>query len=714
MAGLVVWAGATAVPTEAADATTQQSFSKDLAGIRLPDSAGQVQAWDQLRGGRATVVVFLGTECPLVRLYLPKLATLAREMEAQQIRLIGVDANAQDSAEEIATLARDYPLGFPLLRDADGKLADLLGAERTPEVFVLDDQGTVRYHGRIDDQFAIGAQRAAPTREDLRAALKALVAGKPIARPETEVAGCRIGRQAETAAAGEVTYNGQIAAILNKQCAECHRSGDIGPFALTNYDDAAAWGETLVEAIDAGRMPPWFANPEFGQFAHQRNMPDEEKELLRKWVAAGCPEGSGTAPTEIAGGQANDWKPDVIYPMSQAPFHVPAAGAVDYQYFTVDPGWKEDRWVSRVEAVPGERSVVHHILVFLQKPGRRYTPIYPGELVGGYVPGKRDTGLPPGYGLHMPAGSKLVLQIHYTPNGIARDDLSQLAIEFRDANEIEQVAASGRAINVMFHIPPNAAAHEVSASYLFRRDRMLLKLIPHMHVRGKSIRYEAIYPDGTREVLLDIPRWDFNWQMEYALAEPKLMPAGTELVCTGVFDNSKGNPANPDPEAWVEFGEQTWDEMLIGFFVAAEPRQRVPGTLVVAGSEAVQGVAREFGIKDSSPAARAERLARHVSGLLEVGREVGILSQVGELGEVEHIVLGGIQQAKREGVLDDKGRINREALGQGAQMMRHFASVLKRLSNEGPPQPAAAPAPAEAQQPEEVAKPKGTPREREL
>jgi peroxiredoxin len=709
-AGVGAWAAA-----EVRAAEVGTSVESRLDEVDLRDADGKRVTWKSLEGQRATAAVFVGSECPLVRLYLPRLAELQREFARQGIALVGVDANAQDSAEEIASLARDHQLPFPVIQDVDGKLADALGAERTPEVVVLDAQQVVRYRGRIDDQFAIGAQRAAPTREDLREALSALASGKSVERPQTEVTGCRIGRRVESAGEGEVTYNGQIATILNKQCAECHRAGDIGPFALTNYDDAAAWAETLVEAVDGGRMPPWFADPRYGKFLHQRSMADEEKTLLRQWVAAGCPEGTGTAPTEIANGVTSDWKPNVVYPMSAKPFEVPASGVVDYQYFTVDPKWQEDRWLSRLEAIPGERSVVHHILVFLQKPGRRYTPIYPGELVGGYVPGKRDAGLPPGYGVHVPAGSKLVLQIHYTPNGIASEDLSQVAIEFRDANEIEQVAASGRAINVMFHIPPGAADHEVSASYLFRRDKMLLKLIPHMHVRGKSIRYEAIYPDGTRETLLDIPRWDFNWQMEYALAEPKRMPAGTELICTGVFDNSTGNPSNPDPEAWVEFGEQTWDEMLIGFFVAAEPRQRVPGTLVVAGSEAVQGVAREFGIKDSSPAARAERLARHVSGLLEVGREVGILSQVGELGEIEHIVLGGIQQAKSEGVLDAKGRVNREALGQGAQMMRHFASVLKRLSNEGPPQEGAAPATGAASPAEKVAKPKAAPlQEQEL
>jgi hypothetical protein len=173
----------------------------------------------------------------------------------------------------------------------------------------------------------------------------------------------------------------------------------------------------------------------------------------------------------------------------------------------------------------------------------------------------------------IPAGSKFIFQMHYTPNGLARDDMTHVGFKFADSTQVREEASARRAINVMMQIPPGAANYEARADYHFDRNAMLIKMIPHMHVRGKSFRYEATYPDGRREVLLDVPRWDFNWQMEYVLTEPKVMPAGTRLNCTAVYDNSDQNQANPDSKAWVTFGEQTWQEMLIGFFVAAEPGQ---------------------------------------------------------------------------------------------------------------------------------------------
>lgn len=539
--------------------------------LRLTHVNGAPADWDKLAGSKATVLAFLGNDCPLVKLYAPRLTRLAERFAADGVRFVGVNANYQDSPEQIETFRREFEISFPILRDVDQKAADAIGARRTPEIFVLDADGVLRYRGRIDDQYQVGLYKARLGREDLAEAIRELLAGEPVSQPELPATGCLIGR-APSQSTGQVTFSKHVAPIFQNHCVECHREGEIGPFAMTSYQDVAGWGETILEAVSSARMPPWFANPEFGHFANDSRLSAEEKDVIAAWVAGGCPEGDPRdlpEPRTFVEGW-NIPEPHLILKMSDRPFHVPAEGVVSYKHFVIDPEFKEDKWVVASEARPGNRSVVHHILVFVQAPGEP-VELMRGSLLAAYAPGMPPRMLPAGMAKRIPAGSRIVLQIHYTANGKPQEDVSSLGLVFCDEADVVQRVESGWAVNFLFGIPPRAADHKVYAVYRFTADRLLFNLTPHMHMRGKSFRYEAWYPDGRKEVLLDVPKYDFNWQIEYEFVEPKPMPKGTELRCYAAFDNSPENPTNPDPDRWVRFGQQTWDEMMIGWFVAATP-----------------------------------------------------------------------------------------------------------------------------------------------
>ncbi len=661
-----------------------EGAGQPVASFTLSDASGAEYSLADYADRQLVVIAFVGAECPLVRLYTPRMIELHERFAERGVALLAIDSNRQDSADDIAAFVEEFELPFPVLRDEGNVIADRLDARRTPEIFVLDSARHVRYRGRIDDQFGVGYQRPEARMHDLANAIESLLAGREVPQARTEAAGCIIGRAPETQPDGaEVTFTEQIAGVLERNCVDCHRAGEIGPFALTEYDEVAGWAETLVEVVDAGLMPPWFAGDEAGTFLNDRRMSDEDADLLRRWVEAGCPLGDEERlrTLEPPAGERTNFHPDLVYPMAAEPFDVPAEGVVDYQYYAIDPGWTEDKWVSRVDAIPGQRSVVHHILVFMQRPEVEYEAIYPGELIGGYVPGRETIAQDERMGFCIPAGAKIIFQMHYTPSGKPVKDMSHVAFTLCDEDEIDYEVTARRAINVMFQIPPGAADYRATASYHFQRDAVLMRMIPHMHVRGKSFRYEALYPNGTRELLLDVPRWDFNWQLEYVLAQPKYMPRGTELRCTATFDNSEANLSNPDPTEWVTFGEQTWDEMLIGFFVAAEPRGGAKGRPLEAIPNLV-GVLEEFRPDpDHLLVDRAANITRHSAALLQRAQERRGGTRLALLDEIGHIVSGGIEEAKKQGVIDTENKRIRFDLG--FQMLTKTVRVLNELQSEG-------------------------------
>jgi peroxiredoxin len=538
--------------------------------IELRDERGAVHKLADWQDRRLLAVVFLSVDCPLAKLYAPRLAEVQRAFGPRGVALVGIDSNQHDSAADLAHFAREHDLNFPFLKDPDNRLADRFGATRTAEVFLLDEQRAVRYHGRIDDQYRPGVHRLQPTRRDLADAVEDLLAGRPVSQPEIAAPGCLIDRVRHTAGAGEVTFCRHIAPIVYKHCTSCHRPGQIGPFSLLTYRDAADWADTIGEVVRERRMPPWHADPRHGGFANDPSLTDEERRLLESWVTHGTPEGD---PADLPPSPtfASDWAippPDRIVPIPE-PFTVPATGTIDYQLIEVDPGFREDKWIRAAEVRPGNRAVVHHCLVFLKPPGADEM-VAQGDLGSFYLAGTA-VGTPPmifpdGMAKLVPAGWHFVFVLHYTPIGKVVQDQTSLGLVFANPRTVKKEVATNVLLDEHLEIPPYAANHRVEHTKRLESDILLLAMFPHMHLRGKSFRYEAEYPNGTTEVLLDVPRYDFTWQHRYVLAEPKRLPTGTVLHCIAHYDNSADNPNNPDPAATVRTGPQSTDEMFNGAY----------------------------------------------------------------------------------------------------------------------------------------------------
>lgn len=526
-------------------------------------SLGDFQSYDYL------VVAFLGVDCPLANRYARELTALAEE-HSQRVAFVAVDANEQDSLIELQRFFEKHRLNFPLLADRGAVLADRLGATRTPEVFLLDAKREVRYSGRVDDRHGIGFQRGEPRRRDLAIAIDELLAGRDVSLPATPAIGCLIGRAVGREPTGDITYHGQIATIFQRSCLECHRRGQLAPFPLATYEDALGWGPTIVEAIEQGRMPPWFADSKHGQFENDRRLSDAERKLIRQWVENGMPAGQPSGENEERSATMSDdsWRmpqPDEVIYFHDAPFAVPATGPIDYQYVEIPTNWDTEKYVCAAEIRPGNPEVVHHVVVYCwADEGLRQT-------LAVYSPGCPPIILPAGHGQSCDADSTLRVVIHYTPTGQPETDRSYLGLRFIERPDVRYLVNNDCAVNYDFAIPAGAKAHRVTAETIMPRDCTLLSMMPHMHLRGAGFRFEVEYPSGERELLLDVPRYDFNWQLSYVLKQAKPLPATARLICTATYDNSEGNPANPDPKAEVRFGQSTSEEMMFGLYSIATP-----------------------------------------------------------------------------------------------------------------------------------------------
>ncbi|MBX3423137.1 MAG: redoxin domain-containing protein [Pirellulaceae bacterium] len=555
-------------------------IGRTITDFVLSDFRGKQHSLSSLADKPVVVVYFFGTDCPLAKHYSLRLGRMSAEYADKGVAFMGINSNVQDSLAEIENHVRVHNVEFPALKDVGNLVADQFGATRTPEVFVLDANRKIRYQGRVDAQYTFGSGvgLAAPAekRADLQIALDELLAGNDVSVPTTEAKGCIIGRVRPQQSDSDITYSNQIARIFQQRCLECHREGQIAPFAMTNYSEVAGWGEMIAEVVDQQRMPPWHADPAFGHFQNDSRLSDLEKEQVLAWVDKGCPEGNpADLPEPI---QYNDtWQlpggPDEIFYMSEEPVLVKAEGSEPYRYYVVDPGFKEDKWVRLAEALPGNRAVVHHIIVFIQPPGRAVRDHGETRLLVGYAPGTRPGAYGDGWAKKIPAGSKLVFQMHYTPIGSEQTDRSMLGLVYIDESEVTHQVVTTNAIRMDFVIPPNAKDHQVVSTREHTRDGYLLSMFPHMHIRGSAFKYELVTPDGQSQTLLNVPMYDFNWQNHYTLAEPMFIPKGSKMVCTAWYDNTADNLANPDPNVSVRWGDQTWEEMMIGWHDIAYPRQ---------------------------------------------------------------------------------------------------------------------------------------------
>lgn len=538
----------------------------------LRDLRGNRRALADFKDRRAVVVAFLGTECPVANLYVPRLVELEKKLRPRGTLFLAVYPNEYETLDQIAAHAYERDIPFPVLKDVGQGLADALGARRTPEFCVLDQDLFLRYRGRLDDQFGVGARRPKPGQEDLSAALEAVLDGKPVARAETPADGCLISRAKPHSRGGEsgrpgITYHEHVEPILQDRCQACHRPGRSAPFSLVSAADVLERADAIREVVVERRMPPWHADERYQRFRNDRRLSATEVETIARWVDEGRPLGP-----EVAARKEPIWhegwnigKPDLVIEMPFE-FEIPATGVLPYRMAVVPTNFTEDRWVRMAEAMPGDPSVVHHIIVYMISP-ERLDPVNSDDdmsVLVAWAPGDMPLAAPPGTALRVPKGAELIFELHYTPNGKPARDRSRVGIVFADAPP-ERELHTNMFAKESLRIPPRDPHARQERSFTFPQDARLLSLIPHMHWRGKCYHYAAVFPDGREEVLLSVPRWDFNWQTAYWFQEPIHLPKGTTVRSVAHWDNSSNNPSNPDPDREVTWGLQSWDEMMVGW-----------------------------------------------------------------------------------------------------------------------------------------------------
>jgi hypothetical protein len=385
-----------------------------------------------------------------------------------------------------------------------------------------------------------------------------------------------------------VTFTKDVAPILEKNCQNCHRPGEAGPFSMLTYDDVRPWAGAMKLAVQQKMMPPWFADPQYGHFANDRSLSQKDIATIVAWVNAGSPKGDPKdMPAAVVFTQG--WgipKPDMVIQFPE-PFQVPESGVIEYQYMIVPTGFTEDKWVQAVEVRPTERAVVHHIIAYVREPGSNYfkdrkpgvffiappaktaekadTSALPSDFLVGYAPGQPAEILRPGQAKLIKAGSDIVFEVHYTPNGKPVMDQTKLGLVFAKGPpklRVQTLSAS----NGTFKIPPGDPDFRVDASFELAKEVTLSGIHPHMHTRGKDFEYRLVFPTGETRTILRVPAYNWHWQLWYNLDQPIVLPQGTKIECTAHFDNSKNNPENPDPTKTVIWGQQNWDEMMVGFF----------------------------------------------------------------------------------------------------------------------------------------------------
>jgi hypothetical protein len=364
------------------------------------------------------------------------------------------------------------------------------------------------------------------------------------------------------------SFSKDVAPIFYKACVECHRPSMFAPMSLMTYDDARPWVRSIKQKVTTHQMPPWGADPAYGTFKNDSRLSDQEIETIVAWIDGGAQRGEDKdlpPRPEFADGWSIG-KPDVVFTMEDE-FKIPATGTIPYQYIRIPMNLSEDRWLQAIEIKPGARAHVHHVIAFTQPAGEQVKPA--GALgptnIGGVTPNKPGVVFEPGVARLLRGKSDLILQMHYTTNGTEVVDRTSVGLIFAKEPP-KRLQAGGLVLNPRFVIPAGADNYEVRAVQTVSRDTVLTSFTPHMHVRGKDMTYIAHYPDGTSETLLSVPKYDFNWQITYMLAQPKTIPKGTGIEVIAHYDNSPGNKFNPDPNQDVRWGDQTWEEMMIGFY----------------------------------------------------------------------------------------------------------------------------------------------------
>jgi Ca2+-binding EF-hand superfamily protein len=522
---------------------------------------------------KGLVIIMTSATCPVSKRYLPSVATLEKELTAQDLALLLVNPFASETAEEIKTQLAAAGVTAAYVHDTGKKLSAVLQARTTTEVFLLDPTRTLVYRGAFDDQYGINYNLDAPRHRYLHDAITALLKGVTPAIQATAAPGCELDLgDTPTLSASPVTYHRDVARILQQNCVRCHRGDGIAPFALDDLAEVTDRARVIKRVVSEGTMPPWFAALEPGAqtnpWANDCSLSERDKTDLIAWIDSKDRPVGDSADAPLPRTYPVEWTigtPDLVVPLSRA-YDIKADGFMPYAFDVVQTELSEDRWVKAYEILPSERDVVHHVIVQVHEKGEAATKRDEGT--GGYwaiyVPGNGAHTYPEGFARKIPAGAKISFQIHYTPSGTAKQERLRLGLVFAEEAPRYEVRTVGIA-HPGISIPPGAERHVETKAQRVPFDMPVTSFMPHMHVRGAAFKYEVTYADGKTETLLDIPRYDFNWQLRYDYKQPRLIPRGSTVKITAVYNNSAGNQANPDPTKIVKWGSQTVDEMMLGY-----------------------------------------------------------------------------------------------------------------------------------------------------
>jgi mono/diheme cytochrome c family protein len=534
---------------------------------------GKEARLSDMQGKRGLVIIMTSATCPVSKRYMPSIAKLEKELAAQELGLLLVNPFTSEKTEEIKSQLSTAGIRAAYVHDKEKKLATLLHARTTTEVFLIDAKRTLIYRGALDDQYGINYNLDAPRHRYLHDAVTAFLKQQTPAIQATAAPGCELDLVRDTKlSASPVTYHRDVARILQQNCVTCHREGGIAPFALDDIEEVQDRARVIKRVVNEGTMPPWFAAAEKdagkNPWANDCSLSARDKADLLAWLDSSDRPLGDPAEAPAKRVYPAEWTigaPDMIIPLSRA-YDIKAEGFMPYAHDVVDTQIPEDKWVTAYEILPSERDVVHHVLVTVHPKGAVVRDR--GEGAAGYwaiyVPGNGAYEYPQGFARKIPAGARVSFQIHYTPSGTAKKERLRLGLVFAKSPPQYEVHTAAVA-NPRLAIPPGAEKHVETKTQAVPFDMLILGFVPHMHVRGVAFQYEAIHPDGRSETLLDIPRYDFNWQLRYEYKQPKLIPRGSRVKITAVYNNSGSNKANPDPTKLVRWGQQTYDEMMLGY-----------------------------------------------------------------------------------------------------------------------------------------------------
>jgi peroxiredoxin len=517
------------------------------------------------------VVLFTQDESRDMRKAAKDIAALAEQFAGQKVEFLMLDSTGRADKAELRKAAEKAGISLRVLIDDTQLVAEELGLSRALEVAILDPAAKeLVYRGALNDRFAEGKKARRASEHYVADALQAIMAGEEV------TAQFASNGDAIDFVSGElmsVSYANDVAPILEQRCVTCHQEGGIAPFAMSSHQMVQGWSPMIRETLITKRMPPGQIDAEYTNDFHGVNhITVEETQKLVHWIDSGAKNEGNTDPLAELQTEVVKWghgEPDMIVDIP--PQTIPASGTVEYRNLVLPLDLPEDKWVKAVEFVAGDTTVLHHIIAWAQAPdngsgrGGAFGILNQGIGLGAYAPGNAINTYPEGAGFPLEQGSGLILQMHYTTSGKEAVDASQIGIHFWD-EEPERPILGGSAADLEIDIAPFEANHEMVATKKFRKDSYLTMVGPHMHYRGYDANFKLVYPDGSEEEVLNVPNYQFNWQKTYDFKEPKFLPAGTEMVFRATFDNSEMNPFNPDPSAEISWGEQTWQEMMFGFF----------------------------------------------------------------------------------------------------------------------------------------------------